>query len=249
MATLDDLTRSMINLDEERTLELARELAAGGQTTRISLLSAGQQALRVVGERYERRDYFLAALIMGGELFKEVMDIVQSLGQVAPKGESPGSIVLGTVAGDIHDIGKSIFQTAAQSYGFEVVDIGVNVPKEDFLETTKRLRPDFVCCSGLIAAAFKSMRETAQLLRAQEAELGYRPFIVIGGGTIDSMVAAYVEADAWTTDAVEGVHMCQRLLNREPHSETNEPGVGYPRPRQNLAGRATRSRRSQPGSF
>ncbi len=221
MATLDDLTRSMINLDEDRTLELARELAAGGQTTRISLLSACQQALRVVGERYERRDYALAALIMGGELFKEVMEIVQGLDQAIPMGESQGLIVLGTVAGDIHDIGKSVFLTAAQSYGFEVVDIGVNVPKEDFLETAKRLRPDLVCCSGLIAAAFKSMRETAQYLRAHEAELGYRPFIVIGGGTVDSTVADYVGADAWTTDAVEGVHMCRRLLNREPHRETN----------------------------
>lgn len=214
MATLDDLTRSMVNLDEDRTLELARELAAGGQTTRISMLSTCQHALRVVGERYERRDYALAALIMGGELFKEVMEIVQSLDQVIPEGESPGLILLGTVAGDIHDIGKSIFQSAALSYGFEVVDIGVNVTKEEFLESAKRLRPDFVCCSGLIAAAFKSMRETAQLLRAQETELGYRPFIVIGGGTIDSTVAAYVEADAWTTDAVEGIHMCQRLLDR-----------------------------------
>jgi dimethylamine corrinoid protein len=214
----------MANLDEDRTLELARELVAGGQTTRISLLSACQHALRVVGERYERRDYALAALIMGGELFKEVMEIVQSLDQVIPEGESPGLILLGTVAGDIHDIGKSIFQSAALSYGFEVVDIGVNVTKEEFLETAKRLRPDLVCCSGLIAASFKSMRETAQLLRAQEAELGYRPFIVIGGGTIDSMVAAYVEADAWTTDAVEGIHMCQRLLSRRGADERGPGG-------------------------
>jgi dimethylamine corrinoid protein len=246
LATLDDLTRSMINLDEGRTLELARELVAGGQTTRVSLLSAGQHALRVVGERYERRDYFLAALIMAGELFKEVMDIVQSLDQVIPKGESRGLIVLGTVAGDIHDIGKSIFQTAAQTHGFEVVDIGVNVPKEDFLEMAKQLKPDFVCCSGLIAAAFKSMRETAQLLRAEEAELGYRPFIVIGGGTVDSMVAAYVGADAWTTDAVEGVHMCERLLSQQPPHKTNKPGVAHTALGPNLASRGRRSRRGQP---
>ena len=211
--TLDDLTRSMIDLDEEHTLEIARRLAAGGQTTRTSVLTACQQALRVVGERYERRDYHLAALIMGGEIFKEVMDILDT--PVRAEAAQAGSIVLGTVADDIHDIGKSVFRAAAESYGFTVVDIGVNVPKEDFFEAAKRFKPDLVCFSGLIAAAFKSMRETAELLRAGEAELGYRPSIVIGGGTIDSTVATYVGADAWTCDAFEGVHMCQRLLEQK----------------------------------
>jgi dimethylamine corrinoid protein len=214
----------MIDLDEERTLDLARQLAAEGRTTPTSMLSACQQALRVVGERYERRDYHLAALIMGGEIFKEVMEVIEGPDQVDSTAQPAGSIVLGTVSGDIHDIGKSIFHAAAQSYGFTVVDIGVNVPKEDFLEAARRIRPDLVCCSGLIAAAFRSMRETAQLLRESEAELGYRPFIVIGGGTIDSTVAAYVEADAWTTDAVEGVQMCRRLLTQVARAKQSLPG-------------------------
>ena len=215
--TLDDLTRSMIDLDEERTLEIARELAAAGQTTRTSMLTACQQALRVVGERYERRDYHLSALIMGGEIFKEVMDILEAP-QMSPDSAQAGSMVLGTVADDIHDIGKSVFRAVAESYGFTVIDIGVNVPKEDFFEAARRFKPDLVCFSGLIAAAFKSMRETAEYLREREAELGYRPFIVIGGGTIDSTVAAYVGADAWTSDAFEGVHMCRRLLEQGPRA-------------------------------
>jgi dimethylamine corrinoid protein len=99
-----------------------------------------------------------------------------------------------------------------------VIDIGVNVPKEDFYEAARRFKPDLVCFSGLIAAAFKSMRETAELLRSREDELGYRPYIVIGGGTIDSTVAAYVGADAWTSDAFEGIHMCRRLLEQRPSS-------------------------------
>jgi methanogenic corrinoid protein MtbC1 len=210
----------MIDLDEERTLEIARELVAGRQTTRTSILTACQQALRVVGERYERRDYHLAALIMGGEIFKEVMDIFEA--PERPATAHTGSMVLGTVADDIHDIGKSVFRAVAESYGFTVIDIGVNVPKEDFFEAARRFKPDLVCFSGLIAAAFKSMRATAELLREREAELGYRPFVVIGGGTIDSTVAAYVGADAWTSDAFEGVHMCQRLLERKPRAEAQE---------------------------
>ena len=247
MATLDELTGSMVNLDEDGTLELARELVAGGQTTRVSMLPACQHALKVVGERYERRDYGLAALIMGGELFKEVMEMVQGVDQVIPKTEVSGLIVLGTVAGDIHDIGKSIFRSAALSYGFEVVDIGVNVPKEDFLETTRRLRPDLVCCSGLIAAAFRSMRATAQLLRAQEAELGYRPYIVIGGGTVDSTVAAYVGVDAWTTDAIEGIRMCQRLLDQGSQGAKNQPVGNISGVTPNMLGRTSGSERGRPG--
>ncbi len=215
--TLDDLTRSMIELDEDATLEIARELVAGGQTTRTSMLTACQQALRVVGERYERRDYHLSALIMGGEIFKEVMDILEEPANPAPA--QVGSMVLGTVADDIHDIGKSVFRAVAESYGFTVVDIGVNVPKEDFFEAARRFKPDMVCFSGLIAAAFRSMRETAEFLRSREDDLGYHPFIVIGGGTIDSTVAAYVGADAWTSDAFEGVHMCRRLLEQKPQAE------------------------------
>ena len=215
MATIDALVSSLIDLDEERTLELTREILAEGTTTPLSIISACQQAMRMVGERYERKDYFLSALIMSGEIFKEIVELVQPLQGLEPPREVLGTIVLGTVAGDIHDIGKDIFGTALRSYGFRVVDLGVDVPKDVFLEEVLRSRPDVVCLSGLIAAAFQSMRATAELIRSHEAELGYRPFIAIGGGTIDSRVAAYVEADSWSTDAMEGVHICLRFVGKE----------------------------------
>jgi methanogenic corrinoid protein MtbC1 len=205
---------ALIELDESRTLELTRELLAHGEATPLSILNTCQQALRMVGERYERQEYYIAGLIMAGELFKEVLDLAQPPHEQAAPEESSGTVVLGTVAGDIHDIGKNLFGTSLRGFGFKVVDLGVDVSPERFLAEVRRSRPDVVCLSGLIMAAFDSMKKTVGLLRATEAELGYRPPVVLGGGIIDGRVCDYCKADSWSTDAMEGVRICQDLVAR-----------------------------------
>jgi methanogenic corrinoid protein MtbC1 len=211
MSTLDSLYLALVDLDEDLTLKLAREAVERGETTPRMILSTCQQALRMVGERYERGEYYLAALVMAGELFNEVFEVVQPPQEsFEPQGTS-GTVVLGTVSDDIHDIGKNVFATTLRSYGFEVVDLGVDVAKERFLAEVKRVRPDVVCLSGLILAAFESMRATTELIRSSSADLGYRPPIVLGGGTMDGDICDYVGADSWSTDAMEGVRICQEL--------------------------------------
>ncbi len=215
--TLEGLRAALIELDEDRTLEITRELLARGGVTPHSILSTCQQALRVVGERYEREEYFISGLIMAGELFKEVLELVQPSYEQTGRRESTGTVVLGTVAKDIHDIGKNLFGTSLRSYGFEVVDLGIDVPPERFLAEVKNTKAGVVCLSGLIAAAFDSMKQTVELLRASEGELGYRPPIIIGGAVIDGRVCEYVGADSWSTDAMEGVRICQELVTRSSH--------------------------------
>jgi methanogenic corrinoid protein MtbC1 len=212
MATIDLMYQALVDLDEESTLELARQALAEDNVPPLMMLNTCQQALRMVGERYERGQYFLTALVMAGELFKEVLALTPPIHDVRHASDSSETIVLGTASADIHDIGKNVFKTALQSYGFRVVDLGVDVAKESFLEAVKAERPRVVCLSGLILVAFESMRDTIQLLRSQEEEIGYRPAIVIGGGTVDSDVCAWVGADSWSTDAMEGVRICQELL-------------------------------------
>jgi methanogenic corrinoid protein MtbC1 len=216
LVTLDGLRVALIELDESRTVDLTRELLAHGKATPLSILNTCQQALRVVGERYERQEYYISGLIMSGELFKEVLDLVQPPQEQTPRGESSGTIVLGTVAKDIHDIGKNLFGTALRGFGFKVIDLGVDVSGERFLEEVNRSRPDVVCLSGLIMAAFESMKATVSLLRDHEAELGYRPPVILGGAIIDGRVCEYCGADSWSTDAMEGVRICQDLLARTP---------------------------------
>jgi methanogenic corrinoid protein MtbC1 len=214
LETLEGLRTALIELDEGRTLELTHELLAQGGVSPHSILSTCQQALKVVGERYEREEYYISGLIMAGELFKEVLDLVQPSYEQTARRESTGTIVLGTVAKDIHDIGKNLFGTSLKGFGFEVIDLGVDVSAETFLAEVARSRPDVVCLSGLIAAAFASMKQTVELLRAHEDDLGYRPPIVLGGAIIDGRVCEYCGADSWSTDAMEGVRICQELVAR-----------------------------------
>jgi len=213
VATLDALRLALVELDEQRTLDLVPELLGQGASP-LSILNSCQQALRVVGERYERQEYYISGLIMAGELFKEVLDLVQPLYDESARQETTGTIVLGTVARDIHDIGKNLFATSLRGYDFNVIDLGVDAPPERFLEEVRRSRPDVVCLSGLILAAFESMKQTVTLLRSHQDELGYRPPIVLGGGTMDGRVCDYCGADSWSTDAMEGVRICQDLVAR-----------------------------------
>ncbi|OFV83057.1 MAG: hypothetical protein A2W26_13020 [Acidobacteria bacterium RBG_16_64_8] len=214
MVTLDQLRTALIELDESRTLELTRGLLAHGESTPLSILNTCQQALKVVGERYERQEYYISGLIMAGELFKEVLELVQPPSEQIRSGESAGTVVLGTVAGDIHDIGKNLFGSSLRGFGFDVIDLGIDVSPERFLAEVRRLQPDVVGLSGLIMAAFESMKATVTLLRDNEADLGYRPPVVLGGAIIDGRVCQYCGADSWSTDAMEGVRICQDLMAR-----------------------------------
>ncbi|MCX8031774.1 MAG: cobalamin-dependent protein [Thermoleophilia bacterium] len=216
MSGLDELHVAFVELDEDRTLDLTRELLERQVAAPSAILTTCQQALRVVGERYERQEYFLSALIMAGELFKEVLDLVQPTGEPLLSSDEPvGTAVIGTVAGDIHDIGKNMFITSLQSFGFRVIDLGVDVAPAKFLEEVRRSRPDIVGLSGLIALAVENMKQTVELLRAYEHELGYRLPIVLGGAVVNGRVCRYCGADSWSTDAMEGVRIFQRLVQHQ----------------------------------
>jgi len=221
--TVDELqaiAQALVELEEEETLRLVRETLTRGERTPLAILQACQQAMRVVGERYERHEYYLSGLILAGEIFKEVLDLVQ------PERESPAlqqpvaTVVLGTVAGDIHDIGKNMFGSTLRGYGIAVIDLGVDVSPERFLAEVRQSRPDIVCLSGLITTAFHSMKKTVESLQAHESELGYLPPVVLGGGTVDESVCRYAGADSWSNDALEGLRICLRLLagKRSPAS-------------------------------
>jgi methanogenic corrinoid protein MtbC1 len=187
-------------------------LAAGESS--LDIIHAVQDGLRSVGERYERKEIFLAGLIMAGEIFRDVMDLAQAGLEDELSGDASGRVLLGTVAGDIHDIGKNMAALAFRMFGFTVEDLGVNVPPQRFLEAATRFRPDIVGMSGLLLVAFTSMQETIALLKEHAAELDPVPVVVIGGGTINDQVARYVGADLWTDDAMAGVRLCQEALEK-----------------------------------
>lgn len=211
MDPAEALTNAIVEMDEELALQSVRELMKAG-TSRSIILQAATTALKIVGERYERREYFLSALIVGGDIFKRV---VQTLGpELRPDSETKtiGKVLLGTVEGDIHDIGKDLAATALSALGFEVRDLGVDVPSARFAEEVREYAPDILGLSGiLIPTAAIAMRKTVEAVRLKATEDRAMPFVIIGG-RVDKTIADYVGADSWTTDAFEGARICQRFM-------------------------------------
>ncbi len=201
------LISAVANLQEEEALSLVAErLKAGGDP--LAVIRDCQEGLRQVGLRYEQRRYYLAGLIMGGEIFRQVMEMVQPVIEEQVSGTGSGRILLGTVAGDIHDLGKNIVHMLLRCHNFIVEDLGVDVAPEVFAQKVAEFQPHLVGLSCLLTTSFQAMRETVSLLRAQ----GYQGPIVIGGGQMTEEVCRYVGADHWTTDGVAGVELCRRLV-------------------------------------
>ena len=217
MTTLADISTAVALLDEKQVLRLSREALDAGVPSQ-EIIRVVESGMRAVGDRYARQEIYLAGLIMAGEIFRSVMDLVPPSPSGARLDTPRGSVLLGTVAGDIHDIGKNLAEQVFRLSGFAVEDLGENVPPGDFLQAAFRSKPDIVGMSGLLTGAFTSMRDTVALFRAHTAELETQPILVIGGGTIDEHIAVYVAADLWTTDAIEGVRQCIAAL--EERSKT-----------------------------
>ena len=199
------------DLNEDAALALVKERISRGDDP-LTITEDCQEGLRIVGERYERQEYFLAGLIMAGEIFRQVMELLQPIIEGKITGNESGTILIGTVRGDIHDIGKNNLSMLLTSYGFTVHDLGVDVPPVEFLHKATTLRPQVIGLSGLLTLAFDSMKETIDLIRtAGDVDIAAIP-IIIGGNQLTEMICEYTGADYWVTDAMEGVRICQEIL-------------------------------------
>ena len=207
------LIRCVADLDEQGALALLAARLAQNEDP-LGIVEDCQEGLRLVGERYERREYYLSGLIMAGEIFRQVMELLAPLIQQRFRGHESGVILLGTVAGDIHDIGKNSLSLLLTSYGFTVHDLGVDVPAAAFLAAALSVRPNIVGLSGLLTSSYDAMRDTIHVIRsAGDPFIASLP-IVAGGNQINQQVCDYIGADAWVNDAMAGVRLCQRLTTK-----------------------------------
>lgn len=205
------LITEVLELNEEVALRLVQERLDRGDDP-LTIVEDCQEGMRRVGERYERGQYFLSALIMAGEIFRQVMEMAQPVIKARISGDASGRVLLGTVQNDIHDIGKNIQGMLLSCYGFTVLDLGVDVPPDEFVRQAAPFRPDVIGLSGLLTSSYDSMRETIAALRQAPDEQTARTPIIIGGGTLNEQVRQYVEADYWIANSMDGVRLCQRLL-------------------------------------
>ena len=208
------LAQLIADLEEDTVLELVQQrLRAGDDPLRI--IDECNEGMREVGQRYEKGEYFVAGLIMSGEIFREVVELVQPLLEQQSEGSASGRVLVGTVSGDIHDIGKNIFGMLLSCHGFEVIDLGVDVSPDVFAAKAVEVEPDFVGLSGLITASFEMMKETVTVLRKEAKKNGLSFPIIVGGGMIDDQIGQYVGADYWMQDAMAGVRLCEGLLKKK----------------------------------
>lgn len=206
MLDLKVLTQALGDLEEELVLEMLKEFAATNpaKSEALEAVAACQGGMAIVGDLFESGDYFVGDLIFAGELLTEAIDVLKPvLGSGAT--EIKGTILLGTVHGDLHDIGKNIFKSMSEAAGFEVVDIGIDVAVEEFVAKATELKPQIIGMSGVLTLAIDSMKEAVESLKTA----GVEAKIIIGGNPTTKETCEFVGADAFTTNAAEGVKICQ----------------------------------------
>ena len=206
----DKLVNLMADMQEDETLAMVKDLIAKG-TSPVDILNDARAALELVGKRFEACEYFIPDLMMAGEILKGISEIVKPLlenqeGGVVKKGK----VLIGTVAGDIHDIGTDIVQFMLEVNGYDVLNIGIDVPAETFVQKIKEFKPRVVGLSGFLTLAFDSMKKTVEAIEAAGLRDGIN--IMIGGGQIDEEVRKYTKADAYGKDAVAAVQLSRQWI-------------------------------------
>lgn len=205
----DQLVNAIADMREEEALSLVREMVESGVDPTV-ILEAAREAMSIVGQRYEQGTYFLPELIMAGEILHQITETIKPQLAKAPELKRYGKVVIGTVAGDIHDIGKNIVTFMLDANGFEVLDLGVDVPPQKFVQAIQDARPQVVGLSGFLTLAFDAMKETIEAIQA--AGLRDTVKIMIGGGQVNESIRDYTGADAYGRDAVAGVSLAKKWL-------------------------------------
>jgi 5-methyltetrahydrofolate--homocysteine methyltransferase len=200
-------------MQEDEAMALARRFVAEGMPP-AHLLELSRRAMEVIGKRFEEGEYFLPELMMAGEMLGQIAQLVKPLlaqSTSAAQAERP-TVLLGTVQGDLHDIGKDIVKFMLEVNGFPVIDLGIDVPVQTFVDKVREHQPAVVALSGFLTLAFDSMRETVVAIEA--AGLRDRVKIMIGGGQVDETIRKYTGADAYGLNAMAAVSLCQGWLGK-----------------------------------
>jgi len=202
------LTELIGDLEETEAAATVRQLLKEGRDP-LTILKECQAGMVKVGEKYEKGQYFISDLMMSGEIFKQIGEILgpEMKGAAGPPA---GKVIIGTVAGDIHDIGKDLVVGILRSANYEVTDLGVDVPVERFVEAARETGATVVGLSCLLTTAFDSMKATIKAF--DEAGLRSKVKIMVGGGPMDKKACEYAGADAWGTDAHAAVTLCKEWI-------------------------------------
>jgi 5-methyltetrahydrofolate--homocysteine methyltransferase len=203
------LIDALADLREEEVLMIVKEKLAAGENP-LEILELCRKGVEIVGNRFENAEYFLPDLIMASKILSEIGNIVKpKIGKI-DGATRLGKVVIGTVQSDIHDIGKDIVKFLLDANGFEVHDLGIDVPAQKFVEKIREVKPEIVGLSGFLTLAYDAMKKTVEDI--EDNGLRGQVKIIIGGGHIDELVQQHTGADAYATSATEGVEICRKWV-------------------------------------
>ena len=205
----DKLVNLIADMEEDEALALTQELIDEGAEP-TSILEICRAAMDIVGQRFEANEYFVPELILAGEVLDQMSAMVKPL--IADTTEEDdkvdsGTVLIGTVHGDLHDIGKNIVTFMLDVNGYNVIDLGIDVSPQAFIDAIKEKSPEIVGLSGFLTLAFDSMKETVEAI--DEAGLRDVVKIMIGGGQVDEQILKYTGADSFGLNAMSAVNQCK----------------------------------------
>jgi methylmalonyl-CoA mutase cobalamin-binding domain/chain len=206
-----ELVNAMADLDRTKVLEIVKEQIKK-ETDPLKIIESLSEGVKIVGDYFEKKEYFLAELITGGDIFENAF---QELKPILEKSnttvQSKGKIVIGTVQGDVHDIGKNIVKTMLHATGFSVEDLGVDVPPEKFIDAVKQPDIKILGLSALLTIAIDSVKEIISLL--EKENLRDKIKIIVGGSAFTEVVAEKLNVDAYGKDPQEAINFCKKFFD------------------------------------
>jgi 5-methyltetrahydrofolate--homocysteine methyltransferase len=208
---VSEFVNEIVELNEDKVKELLDKKIESEEPQKI--MKEVREAMGKIGDKYENKEYFLPDLMMSGEILKDIMNKLGPKLKKTQEAEVQGKVLLGTVAGDIHDIGKDVVKFMLEANGIDVKDLGVDVPAQKFVEAIKEYEPDVVALSGFLTLAFDSMKNAVEEIK--NAGLRDKVKIMIGGGTVDESLVEYTGADAFGESAVDAVKMSKKWIRGE----------------------------------
>jgi len=203
-----DFIDEIVELNENKVNEMVNERIQNNENP-LNIMNDVREAMKIIGDKFSNKEYFLPELIMSGEILRQIFESLgPQLKESQAGGEKKGKVLLGTVFGDIHDIGKDVVKFMLDANGFDVLDLGVDVPADKFIESLKEFQPKVLALSGFLTLAYDSMKEIIEKLSA--AGLRNSVKIMIGGGTVDERIVEFVGADAYGQSAVDAVNLATK---------------------------------------
>ena len=203
-----DFISEIVELNEHKVSDLVKERLQNNEEP-LKIMDDVREAMKIIGDKFSNKEYFLPELIMSGEILTQIFEALGPKLKEAQKGrKNKGKVLLGTVFGDIHDIGKDVVKFMLDANGFEVLDLGVDVPADKFISSLNEFKPNVLALSGFLTLAYDSMKEIIEKLKTAGLRDGIK--IMIGGGTVDERIVEFVGADAYGQSAVDAVNLATK---------------------------------------